>query len=214
MDLFLLGIILAIIFIIIINYVFFYDRKKFRYRKNIPAVGPSGNHDELVNAHVSRRIAAFMIDIITFFFIIFVLLAVLEVMFNLDSNAIGALLVVGFYPVIILYFAIFDAGLGKLNATPGKKLLSIIVTDNKSQQLSFRSSLKRALLKVILLTLFVFTYIIALSNSVLLILPIIFAFLMFPPLSLSDVFSRTLPALWDRIMKTRVVMDPGKERIT
>ena len=194
--------------------MFFYDRKKFRYRKNIPAPVPSNVPDELVNAHVSRRITAFMIDIITFFFIIFGLLVVLGAMFNLDSNAIGALLVLGFYPIIILYFAVFDAGLGKLNATPGKKLLSIIVTDNQSQQLSFRSSLKRALLKVIVLTLFVFTYIIALSNSVLLIIPIIFAFLMFPPLSLSDVFSRTLPSLWDRIMKTRVVMDPGKERIT
>jgi hypothetical protein len=81
MDLFLLGIILAIIFIIIINYVFFYNRKKFRYRKNIPPPVPSNVPDEPVNAQVSRRIAPFMIDIITFFFIILGLLVVLGAMF-------------------------------------------------------------------------------------------------------------------------------------
>jgi hypothetical protein len=212
MDLFFLGIILAIIFIAIINYVFFYDRKKFRYRKNVPAEKSSGIPDDLVNARLSRRIAAFMIDGIMFFFIIMGMI-VAGAIVNLDSNTIAVLLIVAFYPVVILYFALFDAGLGKLNATPGKKLLSIVVVDRQFQQLSFRSSLKRALLKVTILTLFMITFILGLSNYIPGIFPVIFAFLLFPPLSFPEIFSRSIPAIWDRILKTKVVLDPGKEWI-
>ena len=49
MDFFIIGIILAVIFIVLINYVFFYDRKKFRYRKNLPPGKKSRLQHPLLN---------------------------------------------------------------------------------------------------------------------------------------------------------------------
>ena len=92
MDLFIIGIFLAVIFIVLINYVFFYDRKKFRYRKNlpprqkipvaapsakpgevVPAAIPSTRHSEFMYAGFFRRLAAYMIDLISIYFISFIL---------------------------------------------------------------------------------------------------------------------------------------------
>jgi uncharacterized RDD family membrane protein YckC len=200
MDFFIVGIILAIIFIVLINYVFFYDRKKFRYRKNlpprqkIPAAVPSAKPGEVVPATIPsfipgefmyagffRRLAAYMIDLIIIYFISFSLV-ILMIIRNIDPNIAAAFFVIVIYPIFVLYFAVFDAGLGKLNATPGKKLLSIVVVDNEFQQVSFRKSLLRGFLKSFL-----------------------GIFGVFIP------FSRNRRALWDMIVKTSVIFDPNKE---
>ena len=103
---------------------------------------------------------------------------------NIDPTIDAAFFGAVIYPIFILYFAVFDAGLGKLDATPGKKLLSIVVVDNQFQKITFLKSLGRGILKSFL-----------------------GIFGVFIP------FSRNRRALWDMIVKTNVIFDPNKEWI-
>ena len=272
MDFFIIGIVLGIIFIVLINYVFFYDRKKFRYRKNMPArqkipVGaspraqeapvpagvpspsagnrsagplpeegwnrdttvvdfspddlapspapspvpdgsahapmPSYTPDEIVPAGFYRRVAAFFIDITIIYLIVYLLLVNLKLTSSFE---------LAFYPLCILYFAYYDAGLSKLKASPGKRLLSIVVVDSKFRQVSFQVSLARAFLKVM------FFWVLSTGiGIVVVIIVFVLGFLRWK----DDTFSRYQLALWDKgmmvwdmVVKTRVVFDPSKEWIS
>jgi len=272
MDFFIIGIVLGIIFIVLINYVFFYDRKKFRYRKNMPArqktpAGappraqaepvpavvsfPSADHrpaaplpeegwnrdttpvdfnpddfvpapapspvqdgtvpapvpsyapDEFVPAGFYRRVAAFFIDITIIYLIIYLLLVNMKLTSSFE---------LAFYPLCILYFTYYDAGLSKLKASPGKRLLSIVVVDSRFQQVSLQVSLARAFLKVLFFW--------VLSTGIGIIVVIILSVLVFLRWK-DDTFSRYQLALWDKgmmlwdmVVKTRVVFDPGKEWVS
>ena len=201
MDFFAIGIIAGLIFIVLINYIFFYDRKKFRYRKNLPprpkvpavpagepahAAIPKVASDEFVYAGLLRRFGAYLVDVIIIYFILVFGMVLLVVVSNSGADTMAMLLILVFYPFFVLYFAVFDARLLKLNATPGKKLLSIVVIDRNSQPLLFRTSFARAVLKAI---------------------PFMLIFGVLIP------FTRNHRALWDMIMKTNVVFDPDKEWI-
>ena len=169
----------------------------------IPAAEPSFKPDDFVFAGFYRRVAAFIIDITIIYLLVYFILVNLK---------LTSFFEIAIFPVIILYFAYYDAGLSKLKASPGKRLLSIVVVNSQFQQVSFLESFERALLKTMIFWLFTSTF-----AWIAFIILFVLLFLRWK----SPTFSRYQIALWDSnmtlwdmIVKTRVIFDPDKEWVT
>lgn len=119
-----------------------------------------------------KRLAAFIIDAIILWTIGFSLCLIALLILNAFINpgngeSLSVLFLmwsfVGLHILVLLYFALFESS--KYQATPGKKLLNLYVSNLDNQKISLMRSLYRSLLFLLLLFLTSFIFLVIYMNE-------------------------------------------------